>query len=294
MSSDLSKKFIANTYQKLIQVDNAFGATGSPEPFDTMTHLQDARTTTNYNLLNGLGQTKPYLVIDHTDRGNGGVFIKDSDKDPDGLWGVQIEATNGATGINFWRPSGSPDSGNYKMFLQNTGKLWLGFSNPGTVVNQQFYNLFARDGIHVGVQNNKDGLINITGMDPIGADGGLKINSEYPFQLRRYGPYNLSQDQDGDLTPFFTISSGGPTFMSQGYTPNKWIGIISGFSAIQPNNTRDFTTAIEVKLNKVPNPSPSGQWRLDLRFGLSGTIKRDISVIVDILWIKKGLYEDFT
>jgi hypothetical protein len=125
--SNLTGKFISNTYQKLLQVDNINGANG-----DATLNMTDARTSTKYNLLNGLGQNVPYLVIDNTDNGNGSIFLKNTGKDSDSLWGIQIEDSGdvyGSSGLNFWRPSGSLNEGNKYLFLKNTGTTWVGFQS---------------------------------------------------------------------------------------------------------------------------------------------------------------------
>lgn len=161
--SNLTGKFISNTYQKLLQLDNANGANG-----DAILDIPDAISTTKYNLLNGLGQNVPYLVIDNTFNGDGSVFLKNTVKDPDSLWGIQIENsddTYGSSGLNFWRPFGSVNPGNKYLFLKNTGTTWVGFQSqdifddvieysirPGSTPPANYqgtYTLYVSDGILV-------------------------------------------------------------------------------------------------------------------------------------------------
>jgi hypothetical protein len=168
MSSDLTGKFIANTYQKLLQVDNDNGSNGNTAPFI----IADARLDDKYNLLNGLGENVPYLVVDNTGNGNGSIFLKNTGKDPDSLWGFQIEDsgdTYGSSGLNFWRPSGSVNPGNKYLFLKNTGTTWVGFqsqdifddvieySSQGGGTYRGTYTLYVSDGILVkGVPRKVD------------------------------------------------------------------------------------------------------------------------------------------
>ena len=122
--SNLTGTFIANTYQKLLQVDTDNGQNGVAS-FDSLL----ARTTTKYNLLNGLGQTLPYLVLDSTSNGNGGIWLKDNTNDgTNNAWGIQISNSDDSSdtpGLNFWRPFNSSNFGNYKLFLKNTGSAWV-------------------------------------------------------------------------------------------------------------------------------------------------------------------------
>ena len=76
MSSNLTGTFIANTYQKLLQVDTDNGSVGSTAPFSAT----NAKTTSKHNILNGLGQSVGGLVIDQTGVSgfNGGLYLKNT------------------------------------------------------------------------------------------------------------------------------------------------------------------------------------------------------------------------
>ena len=148
--SNLTNTFIANTYQKLLQVDNINGSVGTTATFD----IADAISSSKYNLLNGLGQTMPGFVIDTTGNGNGGLMFKDSNYDPGGgLWSIQtFETSNNEAGLNFWRPSGVTNAANAKLFLKNTGSVWVGYQdsvNPTPVIPTDVsgYSLYVKDGI---------------------------------------------------------------------------------------------------------------------------------------------------
>lgn len=147
--SDLTNTFIANTYQKLLQYDNINGSVGTTAQFN----MADAISSSKYNLLNGLGQTMPGFVIDTTGNGNGGLMFKDTNSDPGGLWSIQTYETSiNEGGLNFWRPSGAPNSGNAKLFLKNTGSVWVGYQGSGNPViptDITGYSLYVKDGIYV-------------------------------------------------------------------------------------------------------------------------------------------------
>ena len=198
--SNLTGTFIANTYQKLLQVDSQYGSIGTTAPFVTT----DARTTTKYNLLNGLGQSVPYVVIDHTAAGDGSVFLKNTGKDPNSLWGIQIENsgdTYGSSGLNFWRPSGSDESsGNRYIFLKNTGTTWVGFQSQNIfddVIESSpqaggtyrgTYTLYVSDGILVkGVKRQIDIYPPTKSLEKGAPTGGSGIGSARAYQKLKLG-----------------------------------------------------------------------------------------------------------
>jgi hypothetical protein len=91
--------------------------------------------------------------------------LKNTLKDPNSLWGIQIENSGdayGSSGLNFWRPSGSDESsGNKYIFLKNTGTTWVGFQSQNIFddvidytsqaggIYRGTYTLYVSDGILV-------------------------------------------------------------------------------------------------------------------------------------------------
>lgn len=142
--SNLTGTFIANTYQKLLQIDNQYGSVGTTAPFNVI----DVKNSSRYNLLNGLGQSVGGLVIDQTGVGgfNGGLFLKNTssgaNNDGQASWTLQ---TSGDGSLNISR--GSFD--NYKLFLKQTGSVWIGYNNSSSpVADIAPYKLYVLDGIY--------------------------------------------------------------------------------------------------------------------------------------------------
>ena len=171
--SNLTGTFIANTYQKLLQYDNINGSVGTTAVFN----IADAISSSKYNLLNGLGQTMPGFVIDTTGDGDGGLMFKDSNSDPGalslgGLWSIQTyETSNNEGGLNFWRPFGVTNPNNAKLFLKNTGSVWVGYQSSGAPSIQTdvtSYSLYVKNGIQVGASSaGNNGRINLIGANPL-------------------------------------------------------------------------------------------------------------------------------
>jgi hypothetical protein len=68
-----------------------------------------------------------------------------------GHWGIEYTSV-GEAGLNFWKPSGSTNAGNYKMFLSDEGKVSIGLdpNNPNNFPTATFsgdYNLYVGTGI---------------------------------------------------------------------------------------------------------------------------------------------------
>jgi hypothetical protein len=139
--SNLTNTYIANTYQKLLQVDSQHNGLG----YITFGYneLVNALNGDSATLLNGLGQRQAALVIDHNTTGNGGgIFVKNDSQYTGGMWGMQVVNS----GLNFWTVGVGGD--NYRLFLKNTGTVWIGYSDysvPGT--DESGYNLYVREGI---------------------------------------------------------------------------------------------------------------------------------------------------
>lgn len=70
---------------------------------------------------------------------------------PNGNWGIEY-VSGGVPGLNFWKPSGSNNFGNYKMFISDEGKVSIGLdpNNPNNFPTMTFsgdYNLYVGTGI---------------------------------------------------------------------------------------------------------------------------------------------------
>lgn len=149
MSTTLFGKFIANTYQKVLQYDENEDYTGVAS-----FNISELANNNKHTLLNGVGQAVPGIAIDHTDENNGGLFLKNTDKSS-GAWGLQIEYGNGSgvdtdPGIQFWRPFG----GNYHLFLKNTGTLFVGYQGESSVPQDiTGDSLYVKEGIRAGIYN---------------------------------------------------------------------------------------------------------------------------------------------
>lgn len=70
---------------------------------------------------------------------------------PNGEWGIEY-TSSGVSGLNFWKPSGSTNFGNYKMFISDDGKVSIGLdpNNPNSYPRATFsgdYNLYVGKGI---------------------------------------------------------------------------------------------------------------------------------------------------
>lgn len=74
------------------------------------------------------------------------LFGGSSSNAPAGQWGIEY-VPQGATGLNFWKPSGSNNFGNYFLFLSDNGKVSIGLdpSNPTTFNGD--YKLYVSNGI---------------------------------------------------------------------------------------------------------------------------------------------------
>ncbi len=143
--SNLTGTFIANTYQKLLQVDNINGSVGTTAPFDPTV----ANNTSKYTLLNGLGQSVGGVVIDQTGVSgfNGGLFLKNTstgaNNDGKGSWTLQ---TSGDGGLNISRNSDD----NYLFFLKQSGSAFVGYKNATIPADISGYSLYVNDGIVSG------------------------------------------------------------------------------------------------------------------------------------------------
>jgi hypothetical protein len=274
--SNLTGTFIANTFQKLIQVDSQYGATGSDVAFTQ----NDLVTTSKYSLLNGLGNKISAIAVESGSTGSG-IFLKNTTIDPGDAWGIstlQADPFNGnvEVGLSFWRPSPSTSPNLHKLFLKNTGTTWIGYEglsggSPGTgiVTDVATYSLYVKDGIQVG-QNTagNNGRINLIGANPLENGAGLFINGEHPFQLERFSTGN---DTD---------------FIDTLYNMNEWVGCVVGVDWFRDSDEK--VRRITAKIYSRPATSTTN-WTLELRYTGEGTVD---SIEVDCLFIKKGLFSD--
>jgi len=281
--SDLTGTFIANTYQKLLQYDNINGSVGTTAVFN----IAHAISSSKYNLLNGLGQTMPGFVIDTTGNGNGGLMFKDSNSDPGsllfnlgGLWSIQTyETSNSEGGLNFRRPSGVTNPNNAKLFLKNTGSVWVGYQGSGNPViptDVANYSLYVKDGIQIG-QNTagNNGRINLIGANPLENGAGMFINGEYPFKIYRYKHQSEFND---DRYRFIKDDLGNRI------STTDWTAVVVGFYI----NGESGNAAGRIILC-MTNPS-GGEWQVGFN-NFSGNVSFK-ELVVDILLIKKGFYDD--
>lgn len=275
MSTTLFGKFIANTYQKVLQYDEN-------ENYTTIANFDIADLLdSKYTLLNGAGQAVPGIAIDHTGQGNGGLFIKETDIDPSGAWGLQQYYGNGAgtdtePGIQFWRPY----EGNYPLFLKNTGTLFVGYKGETSVTTDvPNYNLYVKDGIYItgsnpGIMANEDNfnfLMNPSSGSPY-----------HPFIIRRYSMQILngaSRVEESHLS----FSYLGPNIST-----SDWAAMVVGF-----NYDADAPGALEVNNFIICCFKDSGYWKI--RYGLvpgAGGGNPLVNFNVDVLYIRSGFFDD--
>ena len=290
--SDLTGKFIANTFQKLIQVDSQYGATGSDVAFTQ----NDLVTTSKYSLLNGLGNKISAIAVESGATGSG-IFLKNTTIDPGDAWGIstlQADPFNGnvEVGLSFWRPSPSTSPNLHKLFLKNTGTTWIGYEglsggSPGTgiVTDVATYSLYVKDGIQIG-QNTagNNGRINLIGANPLENGAGMFINNEHPMTVRRFQAFDINtQNSRSFFIREFDYSPG------DGRLPNAdFLCMVVGFEFIRQNDD-DGDLSI-IKLQAEPNLS-TGFWIVDIRMRDNGSSSIDLGqVYVDVLIIKKGLF----
>jgi hypothetical protein len=275
MSTTLFGKFIANTYQKVLQYDEN-------DQYVTIANFDIADLLdSKYTLLNGAGQALPGIAIDHTDQGNGGLYIKETIIDPTGsAWGLQhcygIGApSNTDPGIQFWRPY----EGNFHLFLKNTGNLFVGYKGENSVpVDVATYSLYVKNGIQVGTSSaGNKGRINLIGADPLEDGAGMFINGEHPFRTLRYRHFsNFDNDRTRKITDIDNSSL---------FSVNEWSAHITGIFMNAYTGTKDAEglTAIMVE--------DSGSWAI--RFNIYMNDDRNKAFVIDVLLIRKGLYDDF-
>jgi hypothetical protein len=285
--SNLTGTFIANTYQKLLQVDSQYGATGSDVAFTQ----NDLVTTSKYSLLNGLGNKISAIAVESGFTGSG-IFLKNTTIDPGDAWGIstlQADPFNGnvEVGLSFWRPSPSTNPNLHKLFLKNTGTTWIGYEglsggSPGTgiVSDVATYSLYVKDGIQVGQDTTgNNGRINLIGADPLENEAGMFINGEHPFRIYRY---QVNASYVDDTQRFLEDENG------QNFSTLEWTALVVGQQIID----FDGTVNSQIGLGITLRPDPSGYWEAYL-YASNGDSSADLKLwIWDVMMIKKGFYQD--
>jgi len=276
MSSNLTGTFIANTYQKLLQVDTDNGSVGSTAPFSAT----NAKTTSKHNILNGLGQSVGGLVIDQTGVSgfNGGLYLKNTtsgaNNDSKASWTLQ---TSGDGGFNISR--GGED--NYKLFLKQSGSVWVGYDNSNVPASDvSGYSLYVKNGIQVGQNTTgNNGRINLIGANPLENGAGMFINGEHPFRIYRY---QVNASYIDDTQRFLEDENG------QKFSTLEWTALVVGQQIID----FDGTVNSQIGLGITLRPDPSGYWEAYL-YASNGDSSADTKLwIWDVMMIKKGFYQD--
>jgi hypothetical protein len=279
MSSDLTGKFIANTYQKLLQVDNDNGSNGNTANFVAGGGVA---STENYDLLNGSGEKVPYMVVNHEGNGDGGFFIKNGSTNSD-VMGIQFKTFNNSKGLNFWTPLES----NANLFLKNTGSLWVGYKNSTSDITTDTsgYNLYVKDGIRVG---NSDPVFTDSHFQMLGenvlimanytTNFNFFLNFEHPFKTLRY-KYRANFDDDRIRT--ITDIDNTTKFSTTEYSAH-----ITGFYLNNAGAERKSGQIVTCMM--VDNGS--SEWAVKFNNYSSGSENK--TIIFDVLLIKKGFYSD--
>ena len=278
MSTTLFGKFIANTYQKVLQYDEN-------DQYVTIANFDIADLLdSKYTLLNGVGQALPGIAIDHTDQGNGGLYIKETIIDPTGsAWGLQhcygIGApSNTDPGIQFWRPY----EGNFHLFLKNTGNLFVGYKGETSVtIDVPNYSLYVNNGIYItgsnpGIMANEDNfnfLMNPSSGSPY-----------HPFIIRRYSMQILNGANRVEESHLSF------SYLGSNISTSDWTAMVVGF-----NYDSTAPGALEVNNFIICCFKDSGFWKI--RYGLapgSGGANPLVNFNVDVLYIRSGFFDDGT
>lgn len=74
------------------------------------------------------------------------LFGGDENNAPAGQWGIEYIST-GVAGLNFWKPSGSNNFGNYFMFLADNGKVSIGLDPNHVNTFKGDFKLYVGQGI---------------------------------------------------------------------------------------------------------------------------------------------------
>jgi hypothetical protein len=289
--SNLTGTFIANTFQKLIQVDSQYGATGSDVAFTQ----NDLVTTSKYSLLNGLGNKISAIAVESGSTGSG-IFLKNTTIDPGDAWGIstlQADPFNGnvEVGLSFWRPSPSTSPNLHKLFLKNTGTTWIGYEglsggSPGTgiVTDVATYSLYVKDGIRVGQNTTgNNGRINLIGANPLENGAGMFINGEHPFKLLRvrYEWLDLRLEKNPELRDE----------NNQPVSTSEWSAMIVGTYWDNDRSSGDVNDDIVLDY-RFRCLESSGIWILNLMTEIDDD-NNNWTTIHDILLIKKGFADDY-
>lgn len=141
--STLSGNYIANTFTKLLQIDDSTSTSPFKE-FDG-SDLSDLNSNDKHAILNGSGEKVQAFLVDHSDAGgNGGIFIKDVNSDTS-VWQFKLKLDNNEPGLAIARTYG----GGTRLFLKNTGSLWVG--DPSVTSDDSNTSLYVKKGIRLGL-----------------------------------------------------------------------------------------------------------------------------------------------
>lgn len=118
MSSNLTNQFISNTFQNLVQIQGNRTNEG-------LAPLVDINNLQAIKLLDGIGRMQQGIMLEHNN--GGGFFTKNTGFD--GVWRIQHRnLPNNEQGLNFGFKPDSSNFENAKLFIKNTGSVWVGFS----------------------------------------------------------------------------------------------------------------------------------------------------------------------
>jgi hypothetical protein len=281
---NLQGKFISATYQNLIQLDNGRGSVGSA-PNINNSNLEAIR------LLDGTGKSQQGIMLEHNN--SGGFFTRSISDDNTGAWRIQHRRLNGQEGINFSRILPNGNSVNARLFIKNTGSVWVGFNEGEIFTDQSNNNLYVRNGIRVSPSLGSNpptqyiemransifpeiDVVNINKATFV--DGGIKLNSEYPFRFNSY--YGEGNGNNGNVKFFVRDNIIGDPSDTLKVSTADWHCCVVGFSLNRGRN--------EVNQVKCFSYMEGGKWAIVMRFNGDGTGLEEFSV--SVMFIKKGIY----
>jgi hypothetical protein len=281
--SNLAGNFISNTYQKILQTDKVNGPISSSPTINSVDILGG-----KYTVLNGTGQAQAAIVIQDTSSNtNGGLFLQNTGKDPGSVWGIQIEYSGDSSntpGLNFWRPSGSTNFGNYKLFLKNTGTSFIGYSSslPNDVTG---YSLYTKGGIRIETTSSTN-------------NRGLRIKSGsdtyYPIEIKRFQcNYQQTDNYRSEYGGGFEANVGLLEVQNTGYSYNEWNAVIVGYGLIGVDPELGTSEGWRNVKQQVYLNTSNGNWGAFMTFAFRATstapANRANNSWVDLMFIRKEI-----